>query len=68
LPSPKSVSRESHAETLNELHLIRFVPKTGKMRRLCDVPVDTLDALAEGLDRQFARKLVELREQFRRKR
>lgn len=68
LPSPKSVSRESHAETQNELHLIRFVPKTEKMRRLCDLPVDGLDALAEGLDRQFVRKLVELREQFRRKR
>jgi hypothetical protein len=38
------------------------------MRRLCDLPADSLDALAEGLDRQFARKLVELREQFRRKR
>jgi hypothetical protein len=38
------------------------------MRRLCDLPMDSLDALTEGLDRQFARKLVELREQFRRKR
>src|SRR4029078_7431332 len=38
------------------------------MRRLCDVRTDGLDAFAEGLDRQFIRKFVELREQFRCKR
>src|SRR5215813_447055 len=60
LPSPATVSCESRAETLNEPHVLRIVPKTGKIRRLCDLPVGGLNALAEWLDRQFARKLVEL--------